>query len=133
MSTIRKFEFKKTYKEIDINGEIYRVEFNDEALEKYKKVGSKIEESKIEVQKLEAKTNVTISEYAQQERKFFDAVNELIVAYFGEEKFEHLYELAGRSSFNLLGLIEELNSLLEEHQNEVLDRKKSKYIKPKNK
>lgn len=37
MSQVFQFNFEKTYKEVDVAGKVYQVEFNDDAINKYQK------------------------------------------------------------------------------------------------
>ncbi len=47
-----KFEFEKTYKEVEVAGKVYQVEFNDDAINKYQKSLKNFEKQTKEVQGL---------------------------------------------------------------------------------
>lgn len=128
--TIAKFEFKKTYKEIDINGDIYRVNFDDEAMGRYMDVAT---DARDEFKALESfdVENASKEELHAHRDKQKDAVKRVIEAFLGEESFDGLYELAGRSVLNLMSLVSHLIDMYEQEQGAAFEDKKAKYIKKK--
>ena len=128
--TIAKFEFKKTYKEIDINGDIYRVNFDDEAMDRYLDVATDARDEFKSLEQFDVE-NATKEELHGHRDKQKEAVKKVIEAFLGEGTFGGLYELAGRSVLNLMSLVHYLIELYEDEQNESIEEKKAKYIKKK--
>jgi hypothetical protein len=125
-----KFEFKKTFKEIDINGEIYRVSFDDEAMDRYMDVATDARDEFKALDQFDVE-NASKEELHGHRDKQKEAVKKVIEAFLGEESFDGLYEMAGRSVLNLMSLVSYLIDLYEQEQSEALDVKKDKYLKKK--
>lgn len=130
MSNVRKFEFKKTYKEIDINGELYRIEFNDDAIKKQVRVFTGFQKKYKNFEEIETE-DLSEEQFEKLQIEQKEAMKEVIEVFLGDETFEVLYTAAGRSLLNLMDLVYYLISLTEEHQEERFNDKKSKYIKQK--
>lgn len=128
--TIAKFEFKKTYKEIDINGEVHRVSFDDEAMDRYVDVATDARDEFKALEKFDIDNASKEELYAHRDKQK-DAVKRVIEAFLGKGTFDGLYELAGKSVLNLMGLVRYLIELYEEEQESMMEEKKAKYIKKK--
>ncbi|ARJ26059.1 hypothetical protein B7492_34065 (plasmid) [Bacillus mycoides] len=124
-----KFEFEKTYKEVDVAGRVYQVEFNDEALTKYQKAFKRFDkEIKIVtkgIQDYETATDELIEETAQKQKEL---VKDIVETFLGEGTFEDLYEKAGRSSTNLMGLVHYLNEIYLDETQKKADETRNKYL-----
>lgn len=124
-----KFEFEKTYKEVDVAGRVYPVEFNDEALTKYQKAFKRFDKEIKEVTgsilDFEAATDLAIEEAAQKQK---EVVKDIIETFLGEGTFEELYEKAGKSSANLMGLVHYLNELYFDETQKKADETRNKYL-----
>ena len=124
-----KFEFEKTYKEVDVAGELYKVEFNDEALLKYskafktfKKDTEEVAESVVDVE------NATDEELEAVSLKQKELVKYIVEMFLGEGTFDSLYEKAGKSSANLMGLVNYLNEIYVEETNKKTEEARNKYL-----
>ncbi|MBY0597684.1 hypothetical protein [Bacillus bingmayongensis] len=124
-----KFEFEKTYKEVDVAGRVYQVEFNDEALTKYQKAFKRFDKEIKEVTgsivDFEVATDRAIEEAAQKQK---EVVKDIIETFLGEGTFEDLYEKAGKSSANLMGLVHYLNELYFDETQKKADETRNKYL-----
>jgi hypothetical protein len=107
---MRKFEFGKAYEEIEINGKQYRVDFSDDKLKTYQDMFYKFYQ---EAQEIEQRQNMkTVTE-----------------TMLGEGTFDELFELAGRSTWNYMKLIEFLAETIEQRFNEIKEERRKKYVK----
>ncbi|MEN1938977.1 hypothetical protein AAIE21_26490 [Paenibacillus sp. 102] len=124
-----KFEFEKTYKEVDIAGQVYRVNFDDESLTKYHKAFSrfdkKIKEATGIIKDYETATDEDFEETAQKQK---EVTRDIVETFLGEGTFDDLYEKAGKSSTNLMGLVHYLNSIYLEENQKKADEARNKYL-----
>lgn len=127
---MRSFDFKKSYEELKINGEVYKIDFSDAKLKEYRK---SFNEFYAESQKMQS---VNTSELAKDdELKQFehaaDLTKKAIDKLLGDGSFNKLYEQSGRSLFNMMDLVEFLAELVGEKTNKVRKERAHKYIKHK--
>ncbi|PEB19730.1 hypothetical protein COO08_05310 [Bacillus toyonensis] len=123
------FNFEKTYKEIDVAGTLYQVEFNDEAITKYQKSFKRFDkEIKVVTDKIsdyESATDEVIEETAKKQK---EVVKDIVETFLGEGTFDSLYEKAGKSSTNLMGLVHYLNGLYVEEERKKAEETRNKYL-----
>jgi hypothetical protein len=129
---MRTFEFKKTYEEIGINGETYRLDFADQKLLQYQKEFRAFQLKTVEMDE-KAKTLET----PEQELEFFEEtkqlVKEIIDVFLGEGSFDKIYEQSGGSIFNVIELVMVLGEIVEERMAKEKNEKLNKYLKNKKK
>ncbi|PEW91863.1 MULTISPECIES: hypothetical protein [Bacillus] len=126
---MKKFEFKKTYEEVEIAGKVFRIDLNDDKVfeyqESFNKYGKEMQED----------SSSDIESFGKEEQKeFFDKqlqrIKEVIEIMLGKDSFEHIYEASGRSIINLAELVTYLSDLIGEKTVNIRDEKKKKYVKP---
>lgn len=124
-----KFEFEKTYKEIDVAGTVYQVDFNDESITKYQKAFKRFDkEIKVvtdSISDYESATDEVIDEVSEKQK---EVVKDIVETFLGEGTFDSLYEKAGKSSTNLMGLVHYLNGLYVEEEKKKADETRNKYL-----
>ncbi len=126
---MRKFEFKKSYEEIEIAGDIYRLDMSDEKIKEYQKeFFSFYEKSK----KIEKQDLSKLDEHEQFYKEVRAIVESLLNTLLGENSFSKLYEKSGKSLFNLIELVVYLADIVEE-KSEHIRKKKREYYTKKNK
>ncbi|HFK1685280.1 TPA: hypothetical protein ACGXND_005247 [Bacillus tropicus] len=124
-----KFEFEKTYKEVDVAGKIYKIEFNDDAITKYQKELKTFEKDSKELAAL-------ITDYEKATDEEIDAVmskqkemtKHVVETFLGEDTFEELYKKAGKSVTNLMGLVNYLSDLYVEEAKGKTEQAQAKYL-----
>lgn len=124
-----KFEFERTYKEVEVAGRVYQVEFNDEALTKYQKELKKFDEESKELQSL-------IPDYEKATDEEIDAVmnkqkelaKRAIETFFGKDTFDELCKKAGKSVSNLTGLMNYLTDIYVEESKGKAEQAQAKYL-----
>lgn len=128
MSNVVQFNFEKTYKEIEIGDKIYKMEMNDEAQERAAVSYKKVKEftHKYSQEKIEAMDEELLTDIAKDQKQF--AV-EMVDSFLGGGTGEELYELAGRSSVNLMKLVRELMAMFEEFAGASYEDEKKKFTK----
>lgn len=128
--TMRSFDFKKTYEEIKINGEVYKIDFSDAKLKEYRKSFNEFYAESQKMQSVNASELVKDDEFKQ-----FDQATGLtkkaIDNLLGDGSFDKLYEQSGRSLFNMMDLVEFLAELVGEKTNKVRNERAHKYTKHK--
>lgn len=124
-----KFEFEKTYKEVEVAGKVYQVEFNDEAINKYQKSLKNFEKQTKEVQGLIPDyEKATDEEFDNVMNKQKELVKHVVETFLGENTFDELYEKAGKSISNLISLVDYLNNLYIEEAKEKAEKAQAKYL-----
>lgn len=124
-----KFEFEKTYKEIDVAGTVYQVEFNDEAITKYQKAFKRFDkEIKVVTDSISDYESATDEVFEEVAKKQKEVVKDIVETFLGDGSFDSLYEKAGKSSTNLMGLVHYLNGLYVEEEKKKADETRNKYL-----
>ncbi|HDR8155539.1 TPA: hypothetical protein QC057_004568 [Bacillus cereus] len=124
-----KFEFEKTYKEVDVAGKLYKIEFNDDAITKYQKELKTFDKDSKELAAL-------ITDYEKATDEEIDAVmskqkemtKHVVETFLGEGTFDELYEKAGKSVTNLMGLVNYLSDLYVEEAKGKTEQAQAKYL-----
>lgn len=128
MSNVIQFNFEQTYKEIEINGNLYRMEMDDAAQERaalsYKKVVSFTD--KYSQEKIEAMDEDTLDGIVKEQKQFAIGIVE---SFLGAGTGEELYEAAGRSSVNLMKLVRQLMAMFEEFAGASYEEEKKQFTK----
>ncbi|HDX9500150.1 TPA: phage tail assembly chaperone [Bacillus thuringiensis] len=129
-----RFDFEKTYKEIDVAGTVYKIAFDDDAMLKYQ-IASKEYEAKVqEVQTLVPDIEkASVEELKLLNEKQKALFKETIELFLGDDTFEELYEKAGRSVIQLTGLLDYLTGLVEEELKSQSASVQDKYLQNKKK
>ncbi|MFA2606307.1 hypothetical protein ABR763_26405 [Bacillus cereus] len=124
-----KFDFEKTYKEVDVAGKLFKVEFNDDALNKYQKALKQFKRGTDELQSMipdfEAASDKEIDALTEKQK---DLTKQVVETFLGEGTFEELYEIAGRAVANLLSLVHYLNDIYVEESMKTAEKSQSKYL-----
>lgn len=124
-----KFEFEKTYKEVDVAGKLFKIEFNDDALNKYQKALKQFKRGTAELQSMipdfEAASDKEIDAVTEKQK---DLTKQVVETFLGEGTFEELYEIAGRAVANLLSLVHYLNDIYVEESMKTAEKSQSKYL-----
>jgi hypothetical protein len=125
---MRKFEFGKAYEEIEINGKPYQIDFSDDKLKQYQDMFYKFyqEAQEIEQADIEKMTPEEQNALLEKQRQNMKTVTETML---GEGTFDELFELAGRSTWNYMKLIEFLAETIEQRFNEIKEERRKKYVK----
>lgn len=119
----------KAYDEIEIGDKVYNVYYDDESLDEYRKKAKKYHKksndyNKIDTSKLNEKE---IDQYKQDVNLM---AKDLIESFFGEGTFDEIFSYCGKSSVNLIGIVNQLfewlNSKLNVSDSETLRKYKTK-------
>ncbi len=129
MSQVFQFNFEKTYKEVDVSGKLFKVEFNDDALNRYQKSLKRFKASTEELQNAaadyEKATDAEIDALSERQKEI---TKDVVDTFLGNGAFEELYDIAGRSVANLLSLVHYLNDLYAEETLKKTNESQSKYL-----
>ncbi|PGL47740.1 hypothetical protein [Bacillus thuringiensis] len=129
MSQVFQFNFEKTYKEVDVAGKLFKVEFNDDALNRYQKSLKRFKASTEELQNAAADyEKATDSEIDALSERQKEITKDVVDTFLGNGAFEELYDIAGRSVANLLSLVHYLNDLYAEETLKKTNESQSKYL-----
>lgn len=130
MSNVIQFNFEKTYKEIEIGDKTYRMEMNDEAQERIQGLFEKGQKFAEEAKQLDTE-KMTPEELKAMSAQQKDLAIEMVDTFLGDGTGAELYEVAGRSSINLMKLVRQLQTLFEEFMGESYEDEKKKFTKKK--
>lgn len=127
---MRRFEFKKTFEEVEIAGKVYRIEFSDDKIREYQ---DKFHSLGADVQELLNidETKLTKEERENRFEKGKQLVCNVIDMLLGKGSFDELYEKSGRSIINMYDLIEFLAEIVNERSAQNREEKRQQYVKPK--
>lgn len=128
MSTVsRKFDFNKSYEEIEIAGKTYQIEFNDEKILQYNKSFDKFYQESKKLNEIDA----TKLEQKEQEDLFIKMqglTKSMVEEILGENTYDELYKLSGNSLMNMLEMVEYLSEVVGEKIERIKGDKKKKYL-----
>jgi len=121
------FEFKSTVKEIAIGGERFFMNFDDDSLMGYmdgfKSYADKIETLKQNAPELSTATEEQLKEMKKSQTEILAGTIDMLL---GKGKFKVIYELAGKSSMQIVALIDALMEMVQkelgEQSNGAVDR-----------
>lgn len=124
--TVKKFEFKQTYQEIEVAGKVYKVYFDDNQMKKYRDLYNKFNAvvKKTEGVNVEDLTNEQQDEYETEQR---NTIKEFVDNTLGEGSFDELYEASGKSTYNMAELVYYIMQISEEYIGEKQEVKKDKH------
>jgi hypothetical protein len=122
---MRKFEFKKSYEEIDIAGEIFRVSLKDEDRKKYSGQLKKFYGIINKVNK--ADSTIEIDEAVALEEEFRTVILETVDVLFGEGSGEKLHKASDEQAEELIPVVFAVAEIINERREEQV----SKYSKKK--
>lgn len=126
-----RFEFEKTYEEIEVAGRVYKLHLDDESLRDHQNTLLEFYDDTKKMQMIDAETatpeeqDKALDEAKEMLRKFFDQL-------FGKGSFDQLYLDSGKSLINMVNLGEAVGDVINDKVEEMRDKQKSKYIKNKN-
>ncbi|MFA2694782.1 hypothetical protein [Bacillus mycoides] len=129
VSNVFQFNFEKTYKEIDVAGKLYRVAFDDDSMLQYQVSFKEYEVKVQEAQKLVPDVQeATVEQLKEMAEKQKELMKDAIEIFLGADTFEELYEKAGRSSMNLVGLIDYMTNLVQDELQKSASKVNNKYL-----
>lgn len=127
---MRKFEFKKAYEEIEISGDVYRIDMSDQKIKEYQVEFHEFYKDSRRFEKI----NVEELEVEEQAKVLDDAlamVKKITESLLGKGTFEELYKKSGKSINNMIDLIDYLADIVEQKLKSNSEKKRNKYLKHK--
>ena len=128
MSNVIQFNFEQTYKEIEIGGKLYRMDMNDEAQTRVTGLLDKARQVSEEAKALDLE-GMSADELADFSKRQRELSIEMVDTFLGEGTGAELYEVAGRSSVNMMKLVRQLQQLFEQFMGESYEDEKKKFVK----
>ncbi|WP_026582123.1 hypothetical protein [Bacillus sp. J33] len=123
---MRKFEFKKSYEEIEIAGKVYKVSLTDEDRKKYSEQLKKFYDLVNKVNVVDA-DKIAIEEALNLEEEFKVITLETLDVLFGDHAGEELYKTSDEQTEELIPIVFAVAEIINERRQEKL----SKYTKKK--
>lgn len=130
MSAQRTFEFKKSYEEVNIAGETFKVSMKDSDRKRYGEQIAKVEGYVKEVEATKGK-DITIAESQVLEDKAKAVVLESLDVFFGEGSGDKLYAMSDEQTEELLPLVWVVAELISERHEEKINKYLNKSKKNK--
>ena len=128
MINIKKFEFKKSYEEVELAGKTYKIEFNDEKLLEYSKAFDNFYQEIQDINKVD-----TSDMDAEEQEEIFKDMQKIIKSItdviLGVGSYDTLYEQSGQSIMNMVYMIEFLSDVVGERMEQSREEKKQRYVK----
>src|SRR5690625_3867955 len=96
MSVARKFEFKKSYEEVEIAGNTYKIEFTDEKLIQYNK---NFDEFHVESKRISEVDTTKMNSKEKEDlfKEIQDITKKVVEELLGKGTYKELYEASGKS------------------------------------
>lgn len=136
---MNKFEFKKTYEEIEIGDKVYNLDLKAEGivekLNSYNKELKEIEKNKRynETEILEQMNDNLTDDHVQKIKEIFEekkvVVKKSIELFLGPGTFDSVYEASGESIVNCIDLLNWIQKKYQKSQEEITKKKIGKYKK----
>lgn len=123
---MRKFEFKKSYEEIEIAGKLHKVSLKDEDRKKYSQQLKKFYDLVNKVNKTDT-DSLTLEGAQELEDEFKNITLETLDVLFGEKTGQELYKAAEEQTEELIPIVFAVAEIINERRQE----KFSKYTKKK--
>ncbi|NIK12875.1 hypothetical protein [Alkalibacillus almallahensis] len=124
------FNFEQPFDEIDINGHIYKLYYDDESLKRYQKLATDYQQDAEKyAQKQNDLGNMSEKEIEKLEQEGVEFLKRFTDGFFGEGAFEPIYEASGRSTLNFMPLIEYTLDWLNNKMPDTDQAKKDYYLK----
>ncbi|MBU8773184.1 hypothetical protein [Cytobacillus oceanisediminis] len=123
---MRKFEFKKSYEEIEVAGKIYKVSLKDEDRKKYSEQLKKFYDlvSKVNVVNVD---EIAVDEAIKLEEEFKEITLETLDVLFGDQSGQELYTASDEQTEELIPIVFAVAEIINERRQE----KFGKYTKKK--
>lgn len=127
---MRKFEFNKSYKEVDIAGKVYKIRFDDEKLFEYHEAFEDFYKDTKGIKEIEADgmDNKELHKTYKEIREMSKTVLDIVL---GEGAYEELYEKSGNSTLAMVDVINFVSDVVGEGMEDIRDRKQKDYIEKK--
>ncbi|MFS0776264.1 hypothetical protein ABC255_09680 [Neobacillus sp. 3P2-tot-E-2] len=125
---MRKFEFKKSYEEIEIAGKVYKVSLKDNDRKRCSKQILKFNDIVTKVNVTD-ETSLNVEAAIKLEEDFKDTLLETLDVLFGEGSGDELYKAADEQTEELIPIVFEVAEIVQERRQEKI----SKYTKKKGK
>lgn len=124
------FQFEQPYDEIDINGEIYKLYYDDDSLKKYQKLATDYRKDATEYAKKQDEIEkMSNEEIDKLEKEGVEFMRRFTDGFFGDGAFEPIYEASGRSMINFIPLVEYTLEWLNAKMPDAEQKKKEYYLK----
>lgn len=130
MINIKKFEFKKTYEEVELAGKVYKIEFNDERLLVYMKAFDKFHTKSNELHEIETE-KLDIKKQEEVLSEMAEMIKEILDLLLGKGAYDELYEKSGQSVINMVDVVVFVGDVVGERMEQSREEKKQQYVKKK--
>jgi hypothetical protein len=126
----RKFEFKKTYEEIEVGGEVFKMYFDDNKMKEYQASFIKLRDDYSKLLKVDEK-QLTDEKAMEHFEDIKSVAEKALDTLLGENSFGHIYEASGNSIANVYDFVWYLAEIVNERTSRNVQDKKDKYLKKK--
>lgn len=130
--TRKAFQFKKTYEEVDIAGNVYQIEFTDDKVLQYNKSFDKFYTESKRINEIDVK-KITVEEQQDLFKEMQGLVKKVTEELLGKGSFDALYAASGNSLMNMIEVIEYLSEVVGEKVQRIQKDRKNKYLIKKKK
>lgn len=125
---MRKFSFEKTYEEIEMAGNVYRLKYDDESIIEYHKAFTEFYRDTQKLQEIdgsELEEKDLLEVYADIRK----VSKEILDSILGEGTYHELYEKSGRSTMAMVDAINFVSDVVGELLGDIKEQQKSEYTK----
>lgn len=127
---MRKFEFGKSYEELEIAGNIYKIRFDDEKLLEYHKAFEEFYQDTKKIQEIETE-DMEHKDLLDIYKEIREMSKEILDTVLGEGAYNELYERSGQSTMGMVDVINFVSDVVGEGMDNARNKKKQDYVKKK--
>ena len=117
----------KPCQEFEVNGEVFKLFYDDESINKYRKEALKFQKQATKQIDIEKATEEEIEEYEKESKKL---IEEIVTCFFGEGEYEKLYKITGKSIINMFDVVGEIAKYVTTKMSSM-DKKAAEYYMKK--
>lgn len=125
--TRKAFQFKKTYEEVELADNVYRIEFTDDKVLQYNKSFDKFHKESKKLNQIDV-TKITVDEQQELFGKMQDLVKKVTEELLGKGSYDTLYEASGNSLMNMIDMVVYLSEVVGEKTEAIREDRKNKYL-----
>jgi hypothetical protein len=129
---VAKFEFQienQAFDEVVVGDKTYKLYFDDASLERYQKQAKTYANESMKFAEMDV-TNLSDEEQERLKEKSNEIARNFIETFFGNGSYEEIFNACGKSSFNLIHVVDQVMDWLSKKYVKIDELKKAKY-KPK--
>lgn len=122
-----KIDIKKSYEEVEIGGEVYRIELNDDLKKKYLKADREFTAEMAVLQEADEE-KMSDDEKLEFDDKARQSLKKMVDFLLGDGAYEKIYKASGRSTWVVVDIVYQVSQVVRGHVEEYKNLEAEKFI-----